>query len=160
MTSRPDVVVIGVGSAYRADDGVGPTVLSLLSDVIPDGVALVESDGEPAGLVETWTGASTAIVVDAVAGSGNEPGALHRIEVTGRAEPLPTERGASTHGLGVGSAVALARALDRMPAQLIVHGIEGADFGQGVALSPAVAARVSDLTAAVLADVQAALRSG
>ena len=160
MTGRPGVIVIGVGSAYRADDGVGPAVLGLLGDLIPDGVALVESDGEPTGLVETWTGASTTIVVDAVAGSGSEPGTLHRIDVTGRTEPLPAERGASTHGLGVGSAVALARALDRMPSQLIVHGIEGADFGQGVAFSPHVAVRVGDLTGAVLADIQAALRSG
>jgi hydrogenase maturation protease len=160
MTSQPGVVVVGVGSEYRGDDGVGPAVLGLLSVTVPAGVALVPSDGEPTRLVEAWTGTSTAIVVDAVAGSGRVAGTLYRLDVAAGGEQLPAERGASTHDLGVGSAVALARALDRMPGRLIVHGIEGADFSQGVTLSPAVAARIDDLAAAVLADVRAAVASG
>jgi hydrogenase maturation protease len=159
MTGRPSVVVIGVGSEYRGDDGVGPAVLDLLTGLVPAGVALVPSDGEPTRLIEAWSGISTAIVVDAVAGSASAPGALYRLDVATRGEQLPAERGASTHDLSVGSAVALARALDRMPARLIVHGIEGADFGQGVTLSPRVAARIDDLVAAVLADIRAAIAS-
>jgi hydrogenase maturation protease len=160
MTGRPGVVVIGVGSEYRGDDGAGPAVLGRLGDVIPDGVSLVPSDGEPTRLVEAWTGASTAIVVDAVAAGGSEPGALHRLDVTADTQPLPAERGTSSHDLGVGSAVALARSLDRMPGSLIVHGIQGADFSQGITMSPAVAARIPDLAAAVLADIRAAVGSG
>jgi hydrogenase maturation protease len=159
MTGGQSVVVIGVGSEYRSDDAVGPAVLRLLRDEIPDGVALVPSDGEPTRLVESWTGASTAIVVDAIDMSESAPGSLLRIDVTADAGPLAAEQGASSHGLGVGSAVALARVLDRMPGRLIVHGIQGADFSQGVALSPAVAARIADLVAAVLADIRAAAQS-
>jgi hydrogenase maturation protease len=157
MRDGRGVVVIGVGSEYRGDDGAGPAVLGTLSDVVPAGVALVPSDGEPTRLVEAWTGASTAIVVDAVNAGGGEPGALHRLEVTAGSQPLPAERGTSSHDLGVGSAVALARALDRMPGRLIVHGIEGVDFSQGIAMSPAVAAGIADLTAAVLADIRSAV---
>jgi hydrogenase maturation protease len=160
MTREPSVVVIGVGNEYRGDDGVGPAVLMLLRDDIPEGVALVPSDGEPTRLVEAWTGASTAIVVDAVAASGSPPGALHRLDVTANAESVPSRQGTSSHDLGVGSAVALGRALDRMPGRLLVHGVQGADFSQGVAMCPAVAARLADLAAAVLADVRAAVGSG
>jgi hypothetical protein len=46
----------------------------------------------------------------------------------------------SSHGLGVGQAVELARALDRLPRKLVVVGVEGADFGQGTDLTGAVAA--------------------
>jgi hydrogenase maturation protease len=159
MNSRSGVVVIGVGSEYRGDDGVGPAVLSLLRDEIAEGVTLVPSDGEPTRLVEAWSDASTAIVVDAVADSGSAPGALHRVDVTAYANALSAEHGASSHGLGVGSAVALGRALDRMPGRLIVHGVQGADFSQGVTLSPAVAARIGDLVAAVLTDIREAVRS-
>jgi uncharacterized membrane protein (DUF441 family) len=44
-----------------------------------------------------------------------------------------------------------------MPGRLIVHGIEGVDFSQGIAMSPAVAAGIADLTAAVLADIRSAV---
>jgi hydrogenase maturation protease len=159
MNRRPGVVVIGVGSPYRGDDGAGPAVLNLLRDEIPDGVTLVPSDGEPTRLVETWTDVSTAIVVDAVTASGSAPGALHRLDMTAGTEPLPAAHGTSSHGLGVGSAVALGLALRRMPGRLIIHGIQGEDFSQGVTLSPAVAARIGDLAAAVLVDVRGAVRS-
>ena len=108
-----------------------------------------------ASLLEAWTGAATAIVIDAVAGGHAAPGTLHRLVVTADQGPLP-DRGASSHELGVGTAVALGSALGRLPGRLIVHGIQGADFGQGVTFSPAVAERIGDLAAAVLADIRAA----
>jgi hydrogenase maturation protease len=99
-------------------------------------------------------------VIDAVSGGPAPPGTLHRIVVAAEpvsSGPVLADLGVSSHNLGLGSAVALARALDRMPSRLIVHGIQGADFGNGVAISPPVAARLDDLTAAVLADVQGAV---
>jgi hydrogenase maturation protease len=159
MTGTRGVVVIGVGNEYRTDDGTGPAVLGMLRGVVPAGVALVLSDGEATSLLEAWAGAATAIVVDAVAGGPAAPGTLHRLDVSADPGPLPAERGTSSHDLGVGSAVALARALGRMPARLIVHGIQGADFRHGDALSPPVAARMGDLANAVLADIRAALEA-
>ncbi len=156
MSGPQRIVVIGVGNEYRRDDGTGPAVLHMLRDLMPAGVELVPSDGEPTSLMEAWTGASAAIVIDAVAGGPAASGTLHRLDVTAGPGQLPADRGASSHGLGPASAVALARQLDRMPATLIVHGIEGADFSHGVGLSPAVAARVGELAAAVLSDVRAA----
>ena len=154
MTRRRGVVVIAVGNEYRADDGAGLAAFGLLRD-LPDGVALVISDGEATSLLEAWTGAATAIVIDTVAGGDAPPGTLHRLVVTADHGPLP-DRVASSHDLGVGTAVALGRALDRLPGRLIVHGIQGADFGQGHRLSPAVAARIADLAAAVVGDIRAA----
>jgi hydrogenase maturation protease len=68
------VVVIGVGNEFRRDDGIGPEVLSRLQEHVgarPDAaagdtLALVYSDGEPASMIEAWTGASLAVVVDAI----------------------------------------------------------------------------------------------
>ncbi len=159
MTRGREVVVIGVGNEYRADDGAGLAALGLLPD-LPDGVALVLSDGEATSLLEAWTGVATAIVIDVVAGGPAPPGTLHRLDVM--ADPdapgatVLAGSSTSSHDLGVGSAVALARALGRMPDRLIVHGIQGADFGQAATLSPPVAARIGDLAAAVLADIYAA----
>ena len=54
----------------------------MLAADVPDGVALVASDGEATRLLEAWTGAATAIVIDAVAGGAAAPGTLHRLDVT------------------------------------------------------------------------------
>jgi len=62
-------------------------------------------------------------------------------------------RPVSSHGLGLDSAIGLARALDRMPGTLIVHAVEAGDLGQGPGLTPAVAAAIDTLASAVLRDL-------
>lgn len=154
-TDRRRIVVIGVGNEFRRDDGIGPEVLSRLRGRTPDGVRLVTSDGEPARMIEAWTGASLAVVIDAVLADPAAPGRLHRIVVG--PSPGADARPVSSHGLGLGDSIALARALDRMPERLIVHAVEAADVGYGVGLTPAVAAAADALTAAVLRDLPAEL---
>jgi len=151
LTDRVPAVVIGVGNEFRRDDGAGPAVIARLRDLAPPGVRLVVTDGEPARLVEAWTGAALAVVVDAVRAEPPHPGKIHRFVLD---QPRTgTRREASSHGLGLDDAIALAMALDRMPGQLIVHAIEAADLTQGPGLSPPVAAAVDTVTRAVLADL-------
>lgn len=144
MTVRPGVVVIGVGTPYKRDDGVGPLVVELLrrrlGDEAGDGVELVELDGEPVRLVHSF--AVRTYVVDAVR-SGAPPGTIHRFEL----DHLSAASGAwgpavqlgGGHLLGVPEAVELARALDRLPDRLVVLGVEGEHFDAGVGLTPVVA---------------------
>src|SRR5690348_6436437 len=144
-------VVIGVGNEFRRDDGAGPAVIARLRDLAPPGVRLVVTDGEPARLVEAWTGVPLAIVVDAVRAEPPHPGKIHRFALD---QPRAgTGRGTSSHGLGLDDAISLAGALDRMPGRLIVHAIEVADLTQGLGLSPPVAAAVDTVTRAVLTDL-------
>jgi len=153
------VVVIGVGNEFRRDDGIGPEVLSRLRERAAakagGTVQFVCSDGEPASLIEAWTGASLALVIDAVMADPPSPGRLHRF-VIGRDEASGA-RVVSSHGLGVGAAIGLADALGRMPDRLVVHAVEAGDVGYGVGLTPAVSAAADALTGAVLRDVQAAM---
>jgi len=157
------VVVIGVGNEFRRDDGIGPEVLTRLREHLagdPDAgpetaVRLVYSDGEPADMIEAWTGASLAVVVDAVVADPPCPGRLHRFAVG--PDEVPGGHGVSSHGLGVGEAIGLAAALGRMPDHLVVHAVEAGDVGHGVGLTPAVSAVAASLTGAVLREVQAAL---
>jgi len=151
--------VIGVGSEFRGDDGAGPAVISRLGGQVPAGTRLLICDGEPTALMEAWDGAQLAIVVDAVGGGSGPAGTLHRMLLTGTgSDPgalsaaRPGGR-ASWHGPGVRMAADLGRVLGRLPEALIVHGVEASDFAPGVGLSPPVAAAVSDLCAAVLADL-------
>lgn len=146
-------MVIGVGNEFRRDDGAGPAVVGQLRDRVPPGVELVITDGEPARLIEAWTGAALAVVVDAVRAQPPQPGTVHRFVVD--RPGTGTERTASSHGLGLDDAISLAIALDRMPGRLIVHAIEAADLGQGTGLTPAVAAAVGTVASAILDDIGA-----
>jgi hydrogenase maturation protease len=146
-----NAVVIGIGNEFRRDDGAGPAVLARLHGRVPGGVELLISDGEPTALIEAWAGAPLAVIVDAVRAEPSVPGRLHRLVLhqAGAAEVRPV----SSHGLGLDSAIGLARALDRMPGTLIVHAVEAADLGQGPGLTPAVAAVIDTLADDVLRDL-------
>ena len=138
-------VVVGVGNALRGDDAVGIAVAERLRGRVPEDVDVVECEQEPSRLLDAWGDADVALVVDACA-SGELPGTVHRFDVSG--EPLPARVfRSSTHAFGVGDAVELARALDRLPRQVVVYGVEGRQFTAGAPLSPEVEAgleRVAD----------------
>jgi hydrogenase maturation protease len=144
-------VVIGVGNEFRRDDGAGPAVVTRLRGQLPDDVCLLVSDGEPTRLIEAWAGAPLAVIVDAVRAEPAVPGRLHRL-VLHRADATAA-RPASSHGLGLDCAIGLGQALDRMPGMLILHAVEVADVGQGPGLTPAVAATIDTLAAAVRHDL-------
>lgn len=148
--SAPRAVVIGVGNTFRRDDGIGPAIIDRLAGYGLDGVRLIAADGEPSQLIEAWTGAALAVVVDAVLCEPSTPGRIHRSTV---GQLSPGGGSASTHGLGIPDAIRLAEALDRAPQQLVVYAVEAADLGFGPGLSPAVAEVVSDLVRAVLTEV-------
>jgi hydrogenase maturation protease len=144
------VRIVGVGNPWRSDDGAGLAVARALRGTTP-GVEVLEREGEPAALIEAWDGAHAAWVVDAVS-SGAAPGTVHRFDATG--SPLPAALfGASTHHLGLADAVELARALRRLPARLVVVGIEGASFEAGATLTPAVAGAVAEAVALVRNEI-------
>jgi len=145
--------VIGVGNRWRRDDAAGLEVARLLHGTLPDGVEVLEREGEPSSLVDAWEGADAVWVVDAVA-SDARPGTTHRLDAS--STPLPAELfRASTHHLGVPEAVELARALGRLPARTVVFGVEGASFDAGADLTPEVASAVERVVEAVREEVRA-----
>jgi hydrogenase maturation protease len=129
----PRRLVIGLGNAARGDDAAGLIAARRLGGL--------EHEGDPLALLDLWDGADVAVVIDAVS-SGAGPGTIHRLEAG--AEPLPVRlrSSTSTHAVGLGEAIELARALGRLPTRLIVFGIEGERFEAGAALTPAVAEAV------------------
>ncbi len=137
--AHPRVVVAGVGSEYRRDDGAGPAVAARTVEQSPtthDIGPLVD----PLDLLGRWDRADLAIVIDAMR-SGAAPGTVRVLELTGAAtSSVPGVT--STHGIGVPGVLRLAQAIDQAPGRVIVVGIEGEDFGRGPGLSPAVDAAI------------------
>ena len=152
MTSQDNpgrrTVVVGVGNEFRRDDGAGPEVIARLRALQPgdaslSGVILALSDGEPGRMIDLWEGAGLAVVVDAVRDSRMPPGHRYRLAVdalTGVVDSV-----ASSHGIGLGDTVELARVLGRLPARLTVLAVVGRDFGFGTALTAEVATAVGEL---------------
>jgi hydrogenase maturation protease len=143
------VVVIGVGNAYRRDDGLGPFVVELLRTRAIGGVALCTSLGETTELLDLWDGAGLAIVVDAIRAEPAHPGRVHRLTVL---DP-PGERSRAAHGLDLGEAVELARVLGRLPARLVLYAVEAADVGYGEGLSPEVAEAATRVAGEIAAEL-------
>lgn len=142
-------VVIGVGNPYRRDDGVGPAVIARLREWGLPGVRLVESDGEPARLIELWEGAPLAVLVDAVRAEPPEPGRVHRLVVP----PRYAVGAGGTHGVDLGTAVELARVLDRLPRRLVLLAVEPGETGAGPGLSAPVARAVDRVAAEVAVEL-------
>jgi hydrogenase maturation protease len=135
--------LIGIGNRFRRDDAAGLEVVRRLRLAHPPGVILIEQEGEPGSLIESWSSADEALVIDGVS-SGSTPGKVHRFDVTDA--PLPAEVfNPSTHAMGLPEAVELARELDRLPGRLVVYGIEGENFEAGEGLTEPVQKTVEKL---------------
>jgi hydrogenase maturation protease len=134
--------LIGIGNRSRSDDAAGLEVVRRLRLAHPPGVRLIEQEGEPVSLIESWSAADEAVVVDAVS-SGSAPGTLYRFDVTDA--PLPAEVFPSTHAMGLPEAVELARQLGRLPGRLVVYGVEGESWEAGERLSEPVQKTVEKL---------------
>jgi hydrogenase maturation protease len=144
------VMIFGVGNDFRRDDGVGLEVVRALKAKGLTGVTLVESDGDATSLIEAWSKADKAILIDAIS-SGARPGTIYRFDAL--AQPLPVEVAFhSTHAFGVVEAVELGRVLRQLPGELVVYAIEGKVFEAGVEMSAEVERAVSEVVARVLEE--------
>jgi hydrogenase maturation protease len=151
--------VVGLGSIDRGDDAIGPVVAGLVREKVAAGgendVRVVEHE-DPTALVELMDRVDVLVIVDAVRSGGT--GGTVTVREVGQGEPALAERTGSgpvgTHGLGLATAIELARALDRLPARVVVVGVEAVRFEHGQELSPLVAAAVTTAVGEVIAVVR------
>ena len=143
------VAVIGVGNAYRRDDGVGLIVAAAVALAARPGVTVTSTDGDPAAILDAWAGADLAVIVDAARFTPSAPGRIHRTSADGLSAAGLT----SSHGFGVAQALRLGAVLGNVPPRVVVLAVEVQDIGFGPGLSDAVAAAVEPLTCAVLSEL-------
>lgn len=146
------VVVVGLGSPFGGDR-LGWEVLARLQGArhaerlpAPE-VALRSCDRPGARLLDEIAGTELAVIVDAVR-SGLPAGQLVRL--TGAAGAGATHC-LSSHGFGVAQTLALGHALNTLPPNIVIHGVELGD-NAGVMPDAATLDRLAD---AVLAEVEA-----
>jgi hydrogenase maturation protease len=146
------VLLIGLGNERCGDDAAGLAAVRRIARERPEGVEILELEGDGAQLLEAWRGAGCVLVADALA-SGAPPGTVQRFDAA--AGPLPAARfPPSTHAFGLAEAIELARALGELPPALVVYGIEGRSFDAGAPLSAEVAAGIERAARDMLAEIR------
>lgn len=135
--------ILCCGNRHRGDDAAGLLVADRLRAW---GIAAEILDGEATEIMEAWDGADSVVLVDAVV-TGKRPGSVHAWD--GRNLRAYSNSSASSHGLGVGEAIELARALGRLPSKIWIFGIEGRQFTAGAGVSPEVEAAVEVVARAI-----------
>lgn len=141
------VRVIGLGQRVAGDDGVGLAVLDELERAPPPQVELCRVS-DAAELVELVQTGERVVIVDAAVGAG-PPGTVQTLDAAALtdSEIAPV----STHGIGVGQALELAKVLaggQLPPTSLVAIAIDPPK-GYATELSPAVRAAISVAVRAV-----------
>ena len=151
------ILIIGLGNDYRGDDAVGRVLARRLQAIAGGNVRVMEESGEGASLIEAWQGADFVILIDAVH-SGGAAGTIHRFDAA--MQPVPGSFfHYSTHAFSVAEAVELARALNQLPPQLVIYGIEGKNFDSRVGLSPEVKVAAEEVFCRVKEELCTSSRS-
>ena len=144
--------VIGVGNIWRGDDAVGLLVARRLREKLGPSVEVIEAEGDGLALLDLMEGIDRVILIDAVKG-GERPGAPVRLDLSTESR-WGTVAPCSTHAMGVADAIDLARALGRLPKQIILYGIEIKSVDSGSALSEPVREGLDSVVEQVYGEVR------
>jgi hydrogenase maturation protease len=149
-----EVLVVGLGNVLLRDDGLGVRAIEALEHdyVLPAEVRVLDGGTLGLALLGELAAASSVVLVDAVARSGDPPGALVRL--TGAdVEPAVRFR-LSPHQVGVADLLDALRLVDRMPRSVALLGLTPATIELGTELSPAVAGALPALVALIAAELR------
>ena len=146
------VLILGIGNLIMGDDGAGVCVVHKLQRVhsLPSGVAVMDGGTLGLDLLPALEGVSHLILVDAVA-TGSRPGTL--VKLVGEEIPLALETRLSPHQMGLKDLLAVARLMGQEPAEMVLIGVQPGSIEMGTELTPAVAERVDDMLAAIMAQL-------
>jgi hydrogenase maturation protease len=119
------IKVLGIGSPF-GDDQVGWKVVDALKQQLSmhtniDLLVSIENHDRPGvRLIELMSGAHTVFIIDAIK-SNSEIGTIHRFK---NHDIFELENRLSTHNMGVSEALQLGSALNALPDNIILYGIE------------------------------------
>lgn len=146
-------VVLGVGNVILADEGVGVRVVEALERdyVLPAGVVAIDAGTSGMEMLEDLSGLDFLLVVDAV-NDGKPPGTP--IRLAGDDVPVFFRRNLSPHGIGLSDVLAALEFMGAEPKETLILGVQPASMALSTELTPVIAARVPELVAQVVDELQ------
>ncbi len=149
----PTTLVIGLGNPLRGDDGVGVRVIQeLATQALPPHVQVLDGGTPGLGLINLMEGRQRVILIDA-ANVGQSPGQFVRF-LLDEVQLLGYNQHMSIHAAGLRDALLLAQALEMLPPEVIIFGVQPSQLDWASGLSPEVEAVLPNLLAAVLSEVK------
>jgi hydrogenase maturation protease len=126
---------------------------------LPRDVEIIDGGTQGFGIVNLMEGRQRVILVDA-ANVGKTAGqfarfTLDEVDLLDGTSPLGEGQHLNIHYAGLREALLLAQALDSLPQEIVVFGVQPANTDWESALSPEVEDRLPDLIDAILAEVAA-----
>lgn len=167
------VLVAGVGNIFLSDDGFGVAVARVLGgdmldrgmlsrdtdSPLPDGVTVRDFGIRAVHLAyELLDGYDGLILVDAVS-QGGPPGTIYVLEPDLYAVQAKESAALAAHSMSPDTVFSLLKGMGAELKQIFVVGCEPGHLGEGMDLSPAVAAAVGH-AAEVVRDLAAQMLSG
>lgn len=149
-TGAPRILVAGIGNIFASDDGFGCAVVGQLAAVaLPDGVRAVDYGIRGMhlayDLLDPW---DALVLVDAVPDRGS-PGTVELLQIG--PEHVGRGGGVDAHGMDPATVLATLAALGgALPSRTLLVGCQVSETGEGMGLTPAIAAAVSEGVRAVL----------
>jgi hydrogenase maturation protease len=125
----------------------------LAERTLPHGVEVVDGGTQGLGIVNLLEGRRRVIIVD-TAEMGKAPGQFDRF-TPHEARLLGEDQHLSVHAAGLRDALRLAQALEVLPKEIIIFGVQPANLEWDSTLSPEVEETLPNLLNAVLAEVTA-----
>ncbi len=137
-------MVLGLGNILNRDEGLGVHALGVLAQSLgsPGEIEFVDGGVLGLNLLPLVESCGHLLVLDAV-NAGRPPGSL--IELRGEEIPLYAEARLSQHQVTFQEILALANLRDKLPPQLHLVGVQPADLGVGIGLSPAATLALSQV---------------
>lgn len=144
-------LIIGVGNEFRCDDAAGIIAARKLKELLPGEITVCECDGDGAKLIDLWHGYNNVILIDAVS-FGAEPGNIRIINANETEFPKETALH-SSHMFSVAEAVETSRVLKKLPASIIIYGIEGKSYELGNNVSDEVKKSVDKVISEIQKEI-------
>ena len=151
-TPARDVLILGIGNPLMGDDGVGIRAAEALArSELPEGVTVQEAGLPGWGLPSWLEGRSRVILVDAVQMDA-APGAWKRFRFSDLRLALE-DSSLSLHAPGLACGLALTEALNLLPEDLTLYGVQPGQVSAGEGLSAKVSASLPELVQTILNDL-------
>jgi hydrogenase maturation protease len=151
MNNLKKILILGIGNILLKDEGVGVRVAETMMKMeLPPDVEVMEGGVKGLDLIDYIEGRDKVVVVDAVK-TGSPPGTLFRFTDKDLAAKKGIMR--SAHGIDFSDVVAVSGFLGSKPEEIIFLGVEPADLGAGMELTPEIEKMVPVLINLVMKEI-------
>ena len=146
------VLILGIGNIILSDEAVGVRAVEFLLDNydLPAGVSAVDAGTSSMDLLDEIADVDLLVVLDAVR-AGKPLGTVVRL--AGDEVPVFFRKKLSPHQVGLSDVLASLEFAGCRPKDIVVLGVEAENFELGLEMGAVVAARVPELAALVVAEL-------